>query len=89
MKTLELATISTATASQHSSMTPTGLGFGGDMGGETSGWGVAENAEEQCVCSNESFNVAEITGLCASCVSMVANAQNGESGYFLRPLPPS
>lgn len=77
MKTPDLATVSTATTSQHQSMMPTVLGLDGDTGGETSGWGVTENAEEQCVCSNESFNVAEITGLCASCVNMVANSQNG------------
>ncbi|KAL7918387.1 hypothetical protein ACQKWADRAFT_330851 [Trichoderma austrokoningii] len=76
MKTPDLATVSTATVSQHNSMLPTVMGLDGDMGGETSGWGMTENAEEQCVCSNESFNVAEITGLCASCVSMVADAQN-------------
>ncbi|KAL6907246.1 hypothetical protein GGI43DRAFT_420964 [Trichoderma evansii] len=78
MKTPDLATVATATASQHSPMTPTVLGSDGDMGGETSGWGMTENAEEQCVCSNKSFNVAEIAGLCASCISMVADAQNGE-----------
>ncbi|KAM0451196.1 hypothetical protein ACHAPV_010040 [Trichoderma viride] len=76
MKTPDLATVSTATASQHKSMMPTVLGLGGDTGGETSGWGMTENAEEQCVCSNESFNVAEITGLCASCINMIANSQN-------------
>lgn len=75
MKTPDLATIST-TASQHQSMMPTVLGLDGDTGGETSGWGMAENAQEQCVCSNESFNVAEITGLCASCVNMIADSQN-------------
>lgn len=78
MKTPDLATVSTATASQHKSMMPTVLGLGGDTGGETSGWGMTENAEEQCVCSNESFNVAEITGLCASCINMIADSQNGE-----------
>ncbi|KAH8127027.1 hypothetical protein FP744_10007753 [Trichoderma asperellum] len=76
MKTPDLATISTTTTGQHKSMTPTILGSDGDVGGETGGWGITENAEEQCVCSNESFNVAEIAGLCASCVSMVADAQN-------------
>ncbi|EHK44856.1 hypothetical protein TRIATDRAFT_318430 [Trichoderma atroviride IMI 206040] len=76
MKTPDLATVSTAAASQHNSMMPTVLGLDGDAGGETSGWGMTENAEEQCVCSNESFNVAEITGLCASCVNMIANSQN-------------
>lgn len=78
MKTPDLATISTTTASQHTSMVPTILGSDGDMGGETSGWGMTENPEEQCVCSNESFNVAEIAGLCASCISMIADAQNGK-----------
>lgn len=78
MKTPDLATISTATASQPQPMMPTVLGLDGDTGGETSGWGMTENAEEQCVCSNESFNVAEITGLCASCINMIANSQNGE-----------
>lgn len=67
-------------------MTPTILGSDGDVGGETGGWGITENAEEQCVCSNESFNVAEIAGLCASCVSMVADAQNGE-WYSFKPPP--
>ncbi|KAL7936400.1 hypothetical protein V8C35DRAFT_295393 [Trichoderma chlorosporum] len=35
-----------------------------------------ENAEETCVCSNSSFNVTEIAGLCASCISMIADSQN-------------
>ncbi|PTB73737.1 hypothetical protein M440DRAFT_1050632 [Trichoderma longibrachiatum ATCC 18648] len=35
-----------------------------------------ENAEERCVCLNTSFDVAEIAGLCASCIGMVADTQN-------------
>jgi hypothetical protein len=85
MKTPDLATVSTAATSQHQSMMPTVLGLDGDTGGETSGWGMMENAEEQCVCSNESFNVAELTGLCASCVNMIADSQNGR-WFSLKPL---
>ncbi|TFB02661.1 hypothetical protein CCMA1212_005446 [Trichoderma ghanense] len=45
-------------------------------GSMTGGREEIENAEERCVCLNTSFDVAEIAGLCASCIGMVANTQN-------------
>jgi hypothetical protein len=44
----------------------------------TDGQEEIENAEERCVCLNTSFNVAEIAGLCASCIGMVADTQNSK-----------
>ncbi|RFU74340.1 hypothetical protein TARUN_7967 [Trichoderma arundinaceum] len=61
----------------HTSTAPTIIGSDGNNG-QTGGWGVKENAEEKCVCLNDSFNVAEIAGLCASCISMNADTQNSE-----------
>ncbi|KAJ4855867.1 hypothetical protein T069G_09235 [Trichoderma breve] len=68
---------SASTTSKHqTSMHPTIIGASGDDGDLTGGWGETENAEEKCVCLNNSFNVAEIAGLCASCISMKADTQN-------------
>ncbi|KAK0766369.1 hypothetical protein N5P37_000090 [Trichoderma harzianum] len=70
-------TKSASTTSKHqTSKRPTIIGSSGDDGDLTGGWGETENAEEKCVCSNNSFNVAEIAGLCASCISMKADTQN-------------
>lgn len=72
-------TKSAFTTSKHqTSMRPTIIGSNGDDGDLTGGWGETENAEEKCVCLNNSFNVAEIAGLCASCISMKADTQNSE-----------
>lgn len=71
------------TSSHHTSTTPTIIGSNGKDGDETRGWGETENAEEECVCLNHSFNVAEIAGLCASCISMIADTQNGEDSPFI------
>ncbi|KAL7914107.1 hypothetical protein GGI35DRAFT_439455 [Trichoderma velutinum] len=65
-----------ATTKHQTSMRPTIIGSGGNDGELTGGWGETENAEEKCVCLNNSFNVAEIAGLCASCISMKADTQN-------------
>ncbi|EHK26970.1 uncharacterized protein TRIVIDRAFT_217577 [Trichoderma virens Gv29-8] len=64
------------TSKQQTSLRPTIIGSTGDDGDMTGGWGETENAEEKCVCLNTSFNVAEIAGLCASCISMIADTQN-------------
>lgn len=70
---------SASTTSKHqTSMRPTIIGSSGDDGDLTGGWGETETPEEKCVCSNNSFNVAEIAGLCASCISMKADTQNSE-----------
>lgn len=66
------------TSKDQTSMRPTIIGSGGDNGDLTGGWGETENAEEKCVCLNTSFDVAEIAGLCASCISMKADTQNSE-----------
>ncbi|KAL6798264.1 hypothetical protein J3E68DRAFT_283066 [Trichoderma sp. SZMC 28012] len=70
-------TKSASTSSKHqTSMRPTIIGSSGDDDDLTGGWGETENAEEKCVCLNTSFDVAEIAGLCASCISMKADTQN-------------
>lgn len=77
--TSSVVIMSGTTSSHHKSTLPTIIGSDGTDGGETGGWGVTEDAEEKCVCLNDSFNVAEIAGLCASCISMNADTQNSES----------
>ncbi|KAH6609835.1 hypothetical protein Trco_003181 [Trichoderma cornu-damae] len=75
-RTPDLPTASAASSSHGTPIAPTVIGSDGSGGGETGGWGRTENAEERCVCLNASFDVAEIAGLCASCIGMVANTQN-------------
>ncbi|KAL7955788.1 hypothetical protein V8C34DRAFT_326925 [Trichoderma compactum] len=74
--TTRTAKIATTTSKHQTSLRPTIIDSSGDDGGLTGGWGEMENAEEKCVCSNTSFNVAEIAGLCSSCISMKADTQN-------------
>ncbi|KAK4078206.1 uncharacterized protein Triagg1_3222 [Trichoderma aggressivum f. europaeum] len=74
--TTRTATSASTTSKHQTSIRPTMIGLSVDDGDLTGGWGETENAEEKCVCSNTSFNVAEIAGLCASCISMKADTQN-------------
>lgn len=76
--TIRTAKSASTTSKHQTPIRPTIIGSSGDDGDLTGGWGETENAEEKCVCLNTSFNVAEIAGLCASCISMKADTQNSE-----------
>ncbi|KAL7811647.1 hypothetical protein V8C26DRAFT_408578 [Trichoderma gracile] len=66
-----------ATTSGHRTPSSTAKSGSSESDGKmTDGMEEIENAEERCVCLNTSFNVAEIAGLCASCIGMVADTQN-------------
>ena len=47
---------------------------------------MAMDAEEKCVCLNRSFDVARISGLCASCIMQANDVQNSESSVAV-PSP--
>jgi hypothetical protein len=44
-------------------------------------WWMPDDLEQQCVCSNKSFDVARLTALCASCVDQSGDDTN--STFFL------
>ncbi|KAL6863614.1 hypothetical protein J3F83DRAFT_197687 [Trichoderma novae-zelandiae] len=73
----ETAVLPTTTFKHQTSHMPTKTASDGDNGDISDGREeMVENAEERCVCLNTSFNVAEIAGLCASCIGMIADTQN-------------
>ncbi|PTB65668.1 hypothetical protein BBK36DRAFT_1121056 [Trichoderma citrinoviride] len=72
----QMTVLPTSTSGHRTSSTPAKTVSGGSIGEMTNGREEMENAEEKCVCQNTSFNVAEIAGLCASCIGMIADTQN-------------
>lgn len=41
-----------------------------------------EAIEANCICTNKSFDVAGVMGLCASCISQNGNTSDGENPWF-------
>ncbi|KAK0390099.1 hypothetical protein NLU13_3672 [Sarocladium strictum] len=58
------------------SATSTRTAAGAETDAEQAEWWMPDDAEEQCVCLNNSFDVARLTALCASCVGQTGDSTN-------------
>lgn len=83
-----IATIDqTATAIADASATSTGAAVGADAESDAEEWWMPDDAEEQCVCMNDSFDVGRLTALCASCVDQTGDPTNSTFPLILLLLP--
>lgn len=42
-------------------------------------WNMSQDGEQQCVCLNQSFDVAQVAALCSSCIAIATQLQNSTS----------